>query len=215
MFRKQLILGESQLANEQALQYLEEKYGEKFTYAAPYRSEMSGRREFLVTCDSLPGQQVWVYVEDYYEKDKVFRDNYLAVKYEQQTIDFLKEQVAAKYPSVNVFYEARKKGVSDRLSADTGFSEYLLENGVELIVMLELKASEFGSTEPMDQIVENIAQACKEMALTVVVTEDDVYGTMDLDGLNDAISLKHYVQRGKIYIRGGEIQTDWQGGIHE
>ena len=213
MYREYEIMGESQNATEQALKYLEEKYSETFTYAAPYKNDMFGSKEFFVTCKSLPGQRVWVQVEDPHAKNKVFRDNYLAVKYEQQTIDYVKELVTAHYPSVNIFYEANTKGLD--LPVDADFSQYLREGSAKLIVMLELKESEFVGPEPFEQIAAEIEKTCNYITLTMIVTSDDVYGTMDRGELNDCLSVDDCVMWGKVRLMDGQLYTEWQGGKHE
>ena len=214
-YRRYPVRSKSQVAIEEALKHLEMKYGEPFTYVTIDEGAPAGGREFLVSCDSLPEQHVWVQVEDVYSTDRKIRDNYLAVKYRDQTVAYLQETVSSAYPNVNVFYEVRNKALSETLPVNADFSEFLHNSGVELIAMLELKASEFAGTEQMDRIAEEIAEACPYMALTVIVIEDEVYGTLDRTGLNDCISAGKYVMRAKIYIQDGAVQVDWKGGQHE
>ena len=213
MFFELLNMGKGHDINQQALKYLEEKYGEEFTYAAAYGSSTSGTREFYATCDSLPGQRVLVQVENFQEETRIFRDNYLAVKYQQQTIDYLREQVTAGYPSVNIFYEANTEGLD--LPADADFAQYLREGSAKLIVMLELKASEVTDTARMDEIAAEIAKACNYITLTIVVVNDEMFGTMDRGELGDCLSTGQCVKWGKYYIQNGQIQTDWHGGKYE
>lgn len=211
MINRILNAGNTQAVNQQALAYMEEKYGETFTYSASYGNSMSGTREFLVTCDSLPGKQILVQVENFRSNDRVFRDNYLAVKYQDATISLFRGCFSDSYPDVNVFYEPTKQPQSAELSADAGFEDFLADWDNEMIVMIELKASEFTGTAPMDEIAEKIAQSCKLATLTVVVVEDDVFGTLDRSGLNDCIFNKEYVARAKVYIENGGVSIDWSG----
>lgn len=211
MINKILEAGNTQTINQQALDYMEEKYGETFTYSAPYGSSTSGTREFLATCGSLPGKQVYVRVENFRSNDRVFRDNFLAVKYQDATISFLRDSFRAHYSDVNIFYEPTRQPQSDALPVDAGFEEFLAEGGCELIVMAELKAGEFTGTAQVEEIVGKIGETCGFVTLTLVVVEDEVFGTLVRAGLNDCIFNKEYVARAKVYIKNGETRIDWSG----
>jgi hypothetical protein len=77
--------------NDIALAHMEQKYGEKSEYAAPWGDSMSETREFIARCDSLQDQDILVQIENYRQKEKIFRDNYLAVKYRENTITFFRD----------------------------------------------------------------------------------------------------------------------------
>jgi len=205
--------GDTQKYNQLALEHLEKKYGEPFAYAAPYGDSMTGTREFLVTCDSLPGQRILVQIENFRENDRIIRDNYLAVKYQDQTADYLKTCMTAACPDVNVFYEAPKDGQSPELGADASFEEYLADTRARLVVMMELKAGTCAGKEAIEEAVRNMAATCKNMALTVIVVQDEVFGTLDRDGLNHRIAKKDYVIQATVYIEDGQVRWTWRGEV--
>lgn len=198
-------------ANELALAYLEEKYGETFYFSAPYGDSMTGTRSLLATCNSFPDQHIVVQIENFKGDDKVFRDNYLAVKYQAETIDFLRSCVSDVYPNNNIYYNVSKTCQSANLSADSSFEEYLADGRAELIMMLELKASEFTGTEPFNDIISRITESCNHMTLTVVVVDDSIFGTLDRAGLNKRISHRDYVAQATVYIDSDGVKIDWRG----
>lgn len=201
----------SQNANELALAYLEEKYGEPFYYSAPYGDSMTGTRSLLVTCNSFPDQQLLVQVEGFKTNQKVFLDNYLAVKYQSETIDFLHACISEHYPNANIFYEAPLVCQSANLSAAASFEEFLADGRAKLIVMLEVNASEFTGPESINEIVTQITESCNHMTLTVIVVDDSLFGTMDRSELNNRISHRDYVAMGKVYIDQNGVETKWRG----
>ena len=197
--------------NELALAYLEEKYGEPFYYSAPYGDSMTGTRSLLVTCNSLPNQQILVQIEGYKTNDKVFLDNYLAVKYQSETLDFLQAYATEFYPSTNIFYNAPVVCQSANLSATSSFEEFLADGRAELIVMLEVKASEFTGTEALDEIVAKITESCNHMTLTLIVVDDSIFGTLDRSELNNRIAHRDYVAMAKAYIDQDGVEIKWRG----
>lgn len=194
---------------EQALVYMEEKYGEVFTFAAPWGDSTRGTREILVTCESIPGQRILVQVENFREEDKIFRDNYLAVKYREQTVEFFRSCAGDFYTDVNIHYDVRPDGQSGELSAQASFEEVMADSRTDLVVLMELRAGEFTGPEHLEEIAARIGKLCRKVSLSVIVVEDGVFGTLDRAGLNRCISRREFVQRGVVYIHGDNVTIDW------
>ena len=197
-------------ANELGISYMEEKYGEHFVFAASAGDSMTGTRQFFVTGDSMPNQRIMVEIENFRTDNKVFRDNYLAVKYQDETIEFIRSIASQYYSNFNVYYKASSVCQSVDLSADASFEEYLADGRAELIVMMELKASEFTSRDTLQNIVDKITDSCKNMTLTVIVVDDNIFDTLDRDGLNNRIAHRDYVALAKVYINHDEVKIDWR-----
>lgn len=198
--------GENPRINEIALAYMEEKYGEVFTYAGPTGDSLSGTHALLVRCDSLP-EAVIVQVENYRQEDKVFLDNFLAVKYKQETINFLQGHADTVLGEANVFYEPRRLG-SD-LPADTDFTGFLASEQIPLLFNVEMKASSFRDRSQMEAMAEAVAQECTRFQLLIVVLEDDDYGTMDWRGIGDLITQGKFVQCVEFRNLGEGLEAFW------
>ena len=120
-----------------ALEYMEKKYGEPFTYAAPWGESYSGTHQLMVTCESLTGR-VLVEIENYREEGEVFRDNYIAVKYAQETLDLFQSYVDQEFGEGRVFYEVNPRGLSEDLPADATLEEYLADSRAPLAKFVEV-----------------------------------------------------------------------------
>lgn len=200
---------DNRLAIERGLKYMQEKYGEEFTRVAPYGDSMSGTKEFLVTCASLPGEEILVQIENYRTDDPIFRDNYLAVKYRSQVIDILKKSAAVQGANVNVHYEVRMDGQSENLSANATFEEFLLDGRAQTVAMIEMKASEYVDRAQIERIGQGCTTNNSNMNLLIVVVDDEVFGTMNRSELNSFIGTGRCVTRVNSYIRDCTITFDW------
>lgn len=195
--------------NDAALAYMEQKYSEKFEYVAPWGNSMSGTHELIASCASLPGQEIFVQIENYKQDDKVFRDNFLAVKYSQQVIDFICDCVDMEYGVTNVFYLASAKGLSSELPSNASFEEYLADPRAQLSFTIEAKASSFVSENQAQGVADLIAASGMKFLLRIVFVNDDEYGTFTMSSLGDQIVLNKYVYCVRITNLDGDIQIEW------
>ena len=196
--------------NDVALTYMEQKYGEKFEYAAPQSDVLAGTHEFWATCDSLPGRKVIVQIENYRsDTNKIFRDNYIAIKYEDESAEFFRNCATNVFGEAEVFYEVANGGQSAELPADATLEEYLADTRVPFVIMIEVKESDFLSKEQAGQVGESIAESGADFFLTLVVVEDSVYGTFTRKTLNEQIPLRQFIECASVTKLNDEITTDW------
>jgi hypothetical protein len=193
----------NQNINDVAIEYMENKYGEKFEYSAPYGNSMTGTHELLVTCESLSNQQILVQIENYRSEDKIFRDNYLAVKYHQQTVDFIHDCAVKHFGEAEVFYEATKDGLSTELSANASFNEYLADTRVPLNFSIGTKASLFTSEEQAEKLAEALAVYGTRYIAVLASVADEDYGK---SGEDDSMNFVKRVQLTKL---DENIEIDW------
>ncbi|MDE5590689.1 MAG: hypothetical protein K2J60_16375 [Acetatifactor sp.] len=118
-----------QNSNDAALQYMEQKYGEKFEYVAPWGDSMTGNHELLVSCESLTGKDILVKISNYKSENRVFQDNYLAVKYCEETVGFLSQCANEVFGDSKIDYNVAKHALSPELPADASFEEYFADEG--------------------------------------------------------------------------------------
>jgi len=125
-----LILGGSGCMEKQqdfktiALNYMEEKYGETFSYVSPWgsSSEQHGTKKIMVQCGSLPGD---ILVQGIPDGDGyIFSDNYLAVKYRQEMSNAIQSVADGVFDASRVFYEVQTQTLSADLPADASFDAY-------------------------------------------------------------------------------------------
>ena len=77
---------------DEALDYLEQKYGVFFQYSAPYGDSLSGDKSFYAIAGDLGDEdQVVVKILNYKSKDRIIQDNYLNIKFRDQIRAYLQE----------------------------------------------------------------------------------------------------------------------------
>jgi hypothetical protein len=195
--------------NDDALVYMEQKYGEKFEYVSPWGSSYTGTHQLLVKCNSLQDQEILVQVENFKQENKIFRDNYLAVKYREDTIAFCRDYANQVFGETTVFYEVADDGLSADLLATATFHDFLADTRVPLVIMIAVKASNFSTREQAQEVAELIAESGADFYLTIAVLEEAAYGIYDHKTLNKQIALKQVIDSAIIIKRGDDIETVW------
>lgn len=191
-----------------ALDYLEDKYGEKFSYHSPYGDSMTGTHRLLVTSASFPDRPVLVQIDNYRTDNPVFSDGYLAVKHYSGTVDFLQESANRIFGDANVFYRAALFAQAHNLPATATLDEFLADRTVPLNVWLEVRESNFESKEQAREFAELIAAKGSIFYATIVVVQDSDYGTADFTLLKQKVMQKNFVHCAKL-VRLDEIQVYW------
>ena len=213
MFNKQNPGQSNPDTSELALAYLENKYGEPFTHVGPWGNSMTGTREFLVSCNSLPGENIVVQVENFRDAENmIYRDNYLAVKYKEDTMAFFRDCAAKYFENCRVVYEVSSQCQSADLPASADLSAYLADGNAKMVMMVEISAGSFTGKEQIADMIAELETVCGNTVLTVVVVSDDVYGTLTRKELSDLISLEKYECCAIAYLKGSaDCRIDWLG----
>ena len=193
--------------NQLALGYLEEKYGEPFTYTAPWGSSYSGTRAFLVTCESLPGMSVLVQVENFKSENPVYSDNFLAVKFEAETREFFREEAEAVFGRVNVFYEASKFSLTGVGETGLTFEAFQARENNEIDVLVEVKAPITASQ--LQTLAESITPFRGNVTVTVIAVDDAAFGTLTRKELN-ALAYRGEAPSGAIRGQAGSYSVELQ-----
>jgi len=194
--------------NEQALAHMTQRYGVTFEYAQAFGDSFSNTHEFFATTDSLPGQKILVQIENYRHEDRIFRSNYLAVKFLEETIDFLRECAMKVFTDAIVHFNVINDGLSPDLVPNASFCEYLADTRVPLGIFIEVKESNFSSDEQLMEVAERIASRVGRFHLTVVVVDDNSYGESDRDALFRQVALRQFVYAARIDNLDSRIQIE-------
>lgn len=206
-----------QNVNDLALEYLERKYGEKFEYKQPCGNSMTGTRNFIAYCGSHG--DVLVQVDNFKDtENRIFRDNHIAVKYEEETRNFIKEISDKEFTESKVFYNAAEKALSEDLSADATFKQFLADPESHISVIIAVKSSNYSDNTQLKSVADAILTSCAAnwIGLHIHVIEDDKFDSFDRSTheeivLNGKYTKYAYLSRqsGKtdleIFSRGGEL----------
>jgi len=197
--------------NEAALSYMEQKYGEKFEYVAPWGNSMSGTHQLLVSCASFPGEEIAVQVENNRAGDKVFRDNYLAVKYQQQTAGFFEECSKKVFTEAEAFCVVRKDGLSEDLPANASFEEYLSDSRANLVILVEVRESDFEDESQLNELVKLVGKYGTRYLLKTVIVKDGDFGSYDAYSLEDVIGKTKLARCVIVDNSRGKTEIRWFG----
>ena len=204
--------------NELALEYLEQKYGEKFEYYAPAGSSYTGTRTFLATCESLGDKTVVVQIVNYKSEDRQFKDNYLELKYADRLYDYFCQIIGKQFDEFKLFYYPMGMSLTADLPADAPFEDYLKDPSNNISnVMVVAKKSDYKDKTQLSQILETIASECaaEKLLVTVLVLDDSKYVDCELEearAICNAVNGKFYYAQGEILRAGGKTSIDYYGG---
>lgn len=194
--------------NDVALEQMERKYGEKFTYEGPFGDSMSGTRQLLVSCASLDGL-VLVEVENFRKGPEIYRDNYFAVRYREETETFLRQCAEEEFGEVKVSYIVRQIALSEDLPADASFEQYLAGGGVPLSFYIGVKESGYTSKEQVQRMAERIGASGAEFYMSFLVLKDGAFDALDASDLEQTQSKKNYVRCATVNGLGRSVQIRW------
>lgn len=202
--------GQSGDINTQVLEYLEQKYGESFEYSAPTGDSITGTRAMLVRCESLP-EAVYVEIENYRKADRVIRDNYIAIKYKQETIDFLDNCAAEEFCEANVFYSVTRSGLSPDLPPDASFDDFLKNSGVTLIGTIEVKSENSKYKNQVEKFAKRVAESGVQYRFMIAIMTPDEFGIYDLDEIGDMMVFGETKDRASVDYIDGTFEITWLG----
>lgn len=197
--------------NESALEYMEQKYGEKFEFVAPWGDSMTGNHELIVSCESLPDKDIIVKISNYRSEDKVYQDNYVAVKYCEETAEFLGQCANEVYGDSKVYYSVARRALSPELPADASFEEYLADEEAHIKADIVVKASSFTAKEQVENVTDPILSVCKSkyVGVLVVMVDDAEYEFLDKETLREIIIRDQYVHCARLTKEGSNVRLDW------
>lgn len=199
-------------ANDLALLHMQEKYGETFTYAAPWGNSMTGTREFLATCSSLPNQLVLVQILDYESNAPVYKDNYLAAKYQAEISTYFHDIAAEVFGDAIIHHEVSKQSVSQHLSKDTSFQTFYEDVSTVVTAYIEIKGSSYTTIRQFDQLFSKLNGSNGQIMVSVIVVDDSIYGTLDSTELNILLYQEKDVANAFAETANGSFQYDFSEG---
>ena len=160
-----------------ALEYMEQKYGEKFEYVAPTGTSYAQNSivKMFVSCASLPED---IFVEGLKgDNGFSFKDNYLAVKYKPQVIEEIQSIALNIFTEALVVYEVLPQSISSLSDTNASFEAYSSapDSGISARIYLS-------STNFVDSLLDNFAETFQKTgiaaSITLVVVESAVFPTL-------------------------------------
>lgn len=178
---------------EQVLVHLEEKYSEPFSYVGP-AGDSFGKdyKEMRVSCESMPGKEIYVIAENLDTDNIVIRDNYLSYKYEDETRSFFQKAFNDEFGECVVIYNVKKHAQSADLDANASFDEYLKDDGDFRIVYIAIPQSGFESREQVEMLLKQLGTYCGKAKIYANVIEDEQLVNITLDKFREITSFHKF-----------------------
>jgi hypothetical protein len=198
--------------NDEGLEYMEQKYGEKFEYSGSFGDSMSGTHQLLAKSASFPDQNIVVRIENYRskKKDRVYRDNYLAVKYHTEYTELFQTYATEELGEAYVLCDINTLALPVELPYNATLYEYLADTSVPLAIMVEVKESSLKSEDQVQRFAERIAANGSYFNISFVIVEDSEYSATDIKTLKGLVDSSQYVRYAMISNRDDNgIRIRW------
>jgi hypothetical protein len=192
---------------EEALAYMEQKYGEKFEYVAPWGSSLANRNklQMLVKCVSLSDE---VFVEvNYIENEYIFSDNYVAVKYTPETNKLLQSAIDNFFEKSFVVCNISQKALSPDLLAEATFEQYCSDSEASLSATIFIPDSVFEETS-VKKFGEKLADSNMGATIRFFSVDDSIYESLKTDNIEDIVDENNYSYFSVIIIYDGSVQIN-------
>ena len=171
---------------------------------------MSGTHDLLVKCASFPDQNIHVEIENYNSWNRVFRDNYLAVKYHTDYTELFQSYATDEFGEAIVLCKIRTLTLSSELPVNATLYEYLADTSAPLIILVEVRESKFLSEDQAIRLAERIARNGTYYYISFVVLDDSEYGIFDIETLEELIKFDKYIRFAMITrLNSDGIQIEW------
>ena len=192
---------------DRALKYMEEKYGEEFTYVSDWGSNYAnnGTQMILVQCASVSGKILVVGPAD--TREGPYSDNYLAVKYADKLISTVEGTANSCFSSSWVSHEVLKQTLSPALPADASFEEYCADPGASVALAIAVPASRFHSEE-VQKFADAIQRSGIHGLIQFAAIDDGLVESLTYTQFSDIISAKTYQYYAVITISNGTVTID-------
>lgn len=180
---------------EAALEYMEQKYGQEFVYSGPWGTSYASpaTKMLLVTPDS-GDVEVQILVEATETEDGFqFRDNYLALLYEDEMRQTLEQAAEEVFGTATVFYEAATVALSADLPADVSFAQYSQAEGSGIIATVAVPAGQDGPGRAED-LEKKLQKSGIHGLIRLVVLNQEQYDAATAESVRTIIGKDSYVR---------------------
>lgn len=196
--------------SDQIVQYLSGKYSTDFEYVAPNMGLPFGQHGAMYKSSSVDGE-----ISVRYDKsgDKVtnIRDNYMVVKYEKQTREFLESQAERYFDEVTVFYDVASKAVANNFNKNTSFETFIRDESNSISAYVAIDATGFVRESDMLVVAQNIESGigAEYLSIIIVVLDSGVYRNVDEETVGRKIGARDFVKCLRLTREDGEVEYEW------
>lgn len=190
---------------DEILRYMNEKYGEEFTYIEPVDVNQPTASSFavFVTTGRFENEKIFVEcVLNTADQSKTYTDNYHSYLYKEETRKLLTDLTVSIYPDAKVRYAIEKKSSSSDDSVGIlSFEDYLSRSSSSISYMIMLSPDHDTSTykEEFEMLFEKFKENGVVCRVTIAYAEDaNQYDTFVCDAWTS--EFEKYKLHGNILI---------------
>ncbi|HHX37268.1 MAG TPA: hypothetical protein GX717_04725 [Clostridiaceae bacterium] len=199
----------AQNITEQALAYMSNKYSEVFEYLAPFGNSLTGDHQLQVKSVQFPDHPINVFVENYRRDDRVFLDNYVAVKYRIETLAFLQKCADQVFAESRIHYRVSTQPQSAIIKSDAAFIDYLGDARTPLNVIFEINGRYLESRAQVDVLANLVITYGTPCYLFMMFLTDEEFAVFDVESLKKKLVLGDYLDLAKVVHVDGDLQIKW------
>ena len=202
--------------NALAKEYLEERYGETFTYIGPWDQGFRSEKSMRYACDAIPGSTVLVVMDKRKEGGYDIYDNYLAWKYDAAVKDKVGMLAAAEFGAASVLSTVPNRVQKKEIPADATFEEYLSLADVPLSLTVEVPDKAFTDLEPVRRLAAAIDALGPDYQMSVVSLGAQISTGLTYAAAEELINSDDYIRSALISRMNGQaFEQLKEGNRHE
>ena len=195
--------------------YMEERYGENFTGAGPTGNSMTGNYSMYVTCESMPSINITAKVLNFKREDRIFQDNYLVFKHQEEIKNYLQRFALEEFSEANVYISVSAIPLSASIPADATAEAVMRDENFMLSATVEVRESEFKEAAQAEKVMLNMGKALygKELIsyhVMFIAVEEEKFGELTNSELSQAYVEDTYVRTAKIQKWSTGSNTVWK-----
>jgi len=181
-------IGEYRDKNAGALEYMEQRYGEKFEYIGLKRSAFyaPNSRSIFVSCESFPGKEILVsIVKD--GKEEKYYDNYMEYYFAGQVSDFIVNIAKNYFDDITFRVSISASRSNSAITPKTTFEEYIF--------------AEYYFVRGFMEIGESIEETIHEFANELVRLGIQFSISINIPSTDEGYNIRHFNEDEDIYFR--------------
>lgn len=167
-----------------ALEYMEKRYGEEFSYIGPWGSTGTPRDQhpILVSAKSLPGKEILVVIYSSGDEE-TYKDNFMDFYYETRTVEYLTEIANRFFDNPEVTVSIPRASSTEGISPSTGFDEYIIYKNH--LIHADITADTIDESAAVDFLKELKERGLHYSLSIIKLSTNDSYSGRYLEGYKD------------------------------
>lgn len=179
------------------LEHMNEKYDDQFTYNRPYGGGPSAKsKKIICSSEKFPDKDIWVMYQEDADGNVLIFDNYMGVKFEQQTRNLLNQTLTKVFGSeYKLFYTVNLQAATKGASNEMTFEEYIKEPSSSIGIVVIVKQRDGLERSDVEQELERAIQEaglCCRLGTIYFDAGTGYYDEVTTETLSTYCNQKHY-----------------------